>query len=179
MNQFIDKKMSTQDFKNKNTIAYDISLRSKLGQLHDMLGVEITDVAVGAMEYGSKFSPETKDILKTLSSVTSDLSVVLMEAKGSKKELSPSEKEDFDNVKSLIEYLGNLQFKLNKIIQKVSEFNTVAQEMKDLGMDCAEYTMTAEKQFKTVRARINDLDYLSADPSIAHTFKKEEIEENN
>lgn len=165
--------MSTDDFKSENRIAYDKYLRSKLGELHDMLGVEITDVAVGAVNYGMKFNPEAKDILKTLSSITSDFSVLLVSAKGENKELTEKEQQDFNNIKKLTDYLGNIQFKLNKIIQKSEEFKKLARELEELGVGCAEYIMEAQEEFRNVRAEINDLSYLSVNPSVAYQYEEQ------
>jgi hypothetical protein len=162
---------STNDYKKQNTIAYDKHLREKLKTLHDMLGIEITDVAVGAMDYGLKFNPQAKEILKTLSSITSDFSVVLLNAKGNKSKLSEEEQLDYDNIKSLTAYLGNLQYKLNKIIQKAEEFNKLTVELRDMGMSCAEYIMEAQEQFRMVRANINDLAFMSADPDVAYEYR--------
>lgn len=169
--------MSIKAFKNKNAIAYDESLRDKLKQLHNMLGAEITDVAAGAFDYGQNFNPEAKQVLKTLSSIASDLSVVLLNAR-KKKTLSKEEQRDFDNVKNLTESLGNLQFKLNKIIQKAEEFKKIAQDLREMGMDCSNYIMDTQEQFRMVRANINDFSYMSVDPEIAYQYKEELAKED-
>lgn len=165
--------MSIKKFKEENTIAYDKQLREKLRALHDSLGEEVTDVATAAMDYGGKFSPEAKITLKLMSELASDLSVALINAKSDKEKLSPEEQQDYENISALAENLGNLQFKLNRIIQKSEEFKKVAQELQEEGMNLAENIMDAQESFRMVRANINDLAFLSADPNVAYKYRDE------
>lgn len=162
-------KQDIKKIKEENGIAYDATLREQLKYLHQILGTDITDVAVSAMEYGIKFQPRGKMVLKVMSKLASDLSVALLEAKGERK-LSEEEKGHFEAVKHLVSTLGNLQFDLKKIIKKVDEVNKLVESLSKMGMKFAESIMDAQDEFKEVRANINALSWLSNNPEIAYLF---------
>ena len=170
--------MHVKDYKQKNTIAYDTYLRERLETLHHLLGTNITDVASGAMEYAYKFNPEAKEVLKTMSRLTSDLSVDLMNAKSDKKILTKEEQEDFDHIKEVVEYLGNMQFKLNKIIQKSKELQNISVELNDLGISFTNDILDAQEKFRSIRADINDFGIMSEDQKTASSFEKQLKDEN-
>lgn len=160
--------MNIQDFKTKNTIAYDMFVRDRLETLHRLLGEDVTDVADGAMEYGYKFIPESKNVLKEVSKLTSDLSLSLMNAKHDKKALTSEEEQDYKEMKDLIDDLGNMQFKLNKVIQKIETLKKDASELVTLSTSFAQDIINAQEKFRNIRIDINDYGFLSSDPKIAH-----------
>ncbi|MBN2016073.1 hypothetical protein JW766_04540 [Candidatus Dojkabacteria bacterium] len=166
-----------KNLKDLNTIAYDRNLRDQLARLHEMLGVEITDVASGAMEYTTKFRPSAENTLKVMSKLASDLSVALIEAKGNKKVLSEEEREDYKAIEGVAETLGNLQYKLNKLIKSVKKFNENTEELQELGFRLAQDIMDAQDQFRNVRANMNALGHMSENPHLASLFESQNGEE--
>lgn len=161
------------DLKSVNSIAYDASLREQLEELHKMLGLEITDVATGAMEFGIKFNGDGERVLKFLSKMASQLSIALIEAKKQKVELTVEEKEDFERIKSLTAVLGNVQDKLNRVLKTSKEILFKNEEIGKQGMDLAEYIMDAQEQFRNVRASINAFGFLSNNPELAKLFDEQ------
>jgi len=156
-----------QKFKKKNTIAYDADLRKQLKHIHDLLGEDVTDVASQAMEYGFKFQPEAKSLLKAISKLTSDLSITILDAKSDKKKLNKEEQEDFDRVKGMTDVLGNLQYKMNEVIKDVGVFNKATEELYESGLDLAEEIVTSQEQFRELRSDFNAIGFLSKDPNIS------------
>ena len=146
-----------QKFKKKNTIAYDADLRKQLKHIHDLLGEDVTDVASQAMEYGFKFQPEAKSLLKAISKLTSDLSITILDAKSDKKKLN----------KGMTDVLGNLQYKMNEVIKDVGVFNKATEELYESGLDLAEEIVTSQEQFRELRSDFNAIGFLSKDPNIS------------
>ncbi len=170
--------MSTQDFKNSNTIAYDKEVRLKIEKMHDLVCDEVLNVANGAMDYGRKFNPEAKDLLKIMAEFASELTVALMEARADKKVLTHEEQSDFDGVKSVVDTIGNLQYELNKLIQKTEAFQSMAIEVHQSGLSFAEKLMNVQDVFRMVRANINDYAFMSADPKKAYEYRDQLEKEN-
>ena len=159
-------------FKKENTIAYDKNLRSQLKTIHDMLGEDVTDIASRAMEYGIEFHPKSQGVLKAISKLTSDLSVAILEAKDDKKKLSKVEQEDFEQVKTLTNLLGNLQFKINEVIKNIDKFNRVAEKLYEAGVSLAQDIMDSQEKFRMLRADFNAIGFLSDDPEISTLLDK-------
>lgn len=155
------------DLKQQNTIAYDMNLRERLKVLHQLLGEDITDIASAAMDYGIKFQPQAKDILKEVSELTSDLSVAVLEAKNDKQTLSAEEEEDARQLSEITNILGNLQFKLNKVIMAIDKFKALAEELNSVGVALAEEIVHAQEHFRDLRADFNALGFLSKNPKIS------------
>lgn len=162
----------TPDLKTVNTIAYDKPLRDYLKQLHDMLGEGVTDIASNAMEFAYKYRTDAADYLKFMSQLTSELSVALLEAKGDKK-LDEEEQRHFDGIKGLAETLGNLQLKINKIIQDLKKLDNLADLVSEEGASLANEVIEAQAQFRTVRSDINDLNVFSRNPRLANLFRQQ------
>jgi len=158
--------MNTDELKDANKIAYDKPLRERLKELSDFLSTDITDVASGASEYGLKFAPDAKNVIKEMSKLDADLTVALIEVRG-KGELNKEEKEDFELIKGLTESLGNLQFKINKIIKKSEHMNKLSQELVDDSLNAGLEVMNTQEQFRKVRKKINAIGILSNNPDIA------------
>jgi len=157
----------------QNAIAYNVPLRELLKKLHEMLGIEITDLANEALQHRIQFREDTTIVLKIMSRLASDLSILLIEAKQSKKILSKEEQYDFETVKSLTGTLGNLQFRLNNLIMMstMSEVSNI--QFSKASLEFAEEIMKAQQQFREVRANINSLGFLSHNPELARVFDGE------
>lgn len=162
----------TPDLKTINTIAYDKPLRDYLKQLHDMLGEGVTDIASNAMEFAYKYRTDASDYLKLMSQLTSELSIVLIQAKGDKK-LDEEEQRHFDAIKGLAETLGNLQFKINKIIEDLRKLDKLADKVSEEGAELANSVIDAQAEFRAVRSDINDLNVFSRNPRLANLFREQ------
>lgn len=154
----------------QNVIAYNRPLRDQLKMVHEMLGIEITDVANEAIEFQDKFRTDAVNMLHVMSKLAADLSILLIEAKATKRRLSAGEQNDFDAIKSLTGTLGNLQFKLNNLINMSKESKRLSIEISKASLEFAENIMQAQQQFREVRAGINSLGFLSNNPDLAHMF---------
>lgn len=161
------------DFNNINAIAYDGDLRDQLKVLHEMLGTDITDIMSEAYQFGVKFTPNAEKILKYMSGMASKLTVALMKAKKNKGTLTPEEQADFDKISSLTTVLGNLQDRLNTVINKVKDVNKLNAELTEDGSKLGEEIMDSQEQFRAIRAGINAYGFLSKDPELAYLFENE------
>jgi regulator of replication initiation timing len=156
-----------------NSIAYNGNLREQLKTLHEMLGLEVTDVASGAMEFGYKFRGDAEKVIKYLSKMASQLSIALQEARRGEKTLTSQEQEDYEKIKALTAVLGNLQDKLNRVIKSTDKINLQNEKLREQGVDLAEHIMQAQDSFRSVRAGINAYGFMSQDPLLAKLFEEE------
>lgn len=160
-----------------NSIAYNGNLRDQLRVLHEMLGVEVTDVATGAMEYGGKFTTDAENLLKYFSKVASNLSLALVSTKEKKGKLTAEEQKDYENISSLVAVIGNVQDKLNRVIKTSKKATEVNNQLSEEGMSLAEYIMDAQQQFRNVRSSINAYGFLSNNPELARLFAEQNDKE--
>jgi hypothetical protein len=167
------------DFNSINSIAYSGNLREQLATLHEMLGVEVTDIASNASQYGIKFSSDAEKVLTYMSTVASKLTLALMEAKQSKQTLTPEEQVDYDKVKGLTAIVGNLQDKLNRLIKTMQEVNELNLKINEQGMELGNYIMDAQEEFRNVRSRINAYGFFSANPELSYLFDEQSSDKNN
>ncbi len=165
--------MNDSHLSDVNSIAYNGNLREQLKTLHEMLGLEVTDVASGAMEFGYKFRGDAEKVMKYLSRMTSQLSIALQEARRGEKALTSQEQEDYEKIKALTAVLGNLQDKLNRVIKSTDEINLQNEKLREQGVDLAEHIMQAQDSFRSVRAGINAYGFMSQDPLLAKLFEEE------
>lgn len=166
----------SEDLQKQNAIAYNKPLREQLQIVDEMLGVEVTDIANDAIQYSIKFQINAEKVLKTMSKLAADLSILLIKAKESKKALNKDEVEDFEAIKSLTGTLGNLQFKLSRLINKTKASNEINTGISQDGLAFAESIMEAQQQFRKVRASINAFGFMSQDPDVAHLFDAQDDE---
>jgi len=162
-----------ENLQKQNVIAYNRPLRDQLKMVHEMLGIEITDVANEAIEFRDKFRVDAEKMLRIMSKLAADLSILLIEAKATKRRLGSSEQNDFDAIKSLTGTLGNLQFKLNNLIHMSMESKKLSIDISKASLEFAENIMQAQQQFREVRAGINSLGFLSNNPELAYMFDNE------
>lgn len=157
----------------KDSIAYNPIVRQQLENLHDMLGVEITDIP-DALITGEPGSIERgQNILKELSKLTSDLSVALLEIKGQKDQLNPQENTNYESIKGLVGTLGNLQYELNDILKFKASGNDDP-KLAEMAMDLEQDIISVQEEFRKVRSNINDLGFLSYDPNISFEYNKKD-----
>lgn len=158
--------MNVNDLIKQNGIAYNRSVRKQLKKIHDSLSMDVTDVAANASQYAIKFTPHAQETLKEVSKLSSDLTVALLNAKGDKT-LTKKEREDYKSIKQLIDILGNVQFKMNGIIQKSKKMNQIADELVDDSYELSKEIMNAQDKFRAVRKKINAYGAFSNNPRIA------------
>jgi dimeric dUTPase (all-alpha-NTP-PPase superfamily) len=120
------------------------------------------------------FHTKAKDILKHLSELTSKMSVLLIEAKESKKKLSNEEKKDYLMIAKLTETLGNLQYKLNQLIKNMNVSDDEKEVFTTETLAMMDSITDAQEQFRKVRVEINDFGIMSNNPDIATAFDYEE-----
>lgn len=156
----------------QNSIAYNRKLRGQLKKLHEMLGEEITDLASGDLGNASTYFNEAQRVLKELSGLTAQLSVILLEAKQSKEELSDEEKYDYSMIHDLTNALGNLQFELNRLIKHMEP--TDKEQYTKESLKVMERITQVQEQFRAVRSHINDFGSMSNNPEIAQIFAEHE-----
>ena len=77
-----------------------------------------------------------------------------------------------NNIKNIIDFLGNSQFKLNKSLIIMSKYQKLSQEIDDSSFDLSKKIIDTQEIFRRVRGRINNLGFLSEDPSMASLFRK-------
>lgn len=150
-----------------NQISSNPTLRQQLQSLHEMLGSEITDVATDALRFGSHFSQEAEQVLRTMSEVTAKLTVALLEVKNFKQNLSTEEQADYDKIKSLVLVLGNFQDKINRLIKLSKQINKLNTQLKSSALDLTEDILITQQKFREVRSQINDYGFLSKNPNLA------------
>lgn len=168
-----------QNLNDMNAIAFDGSLRDKLKTLHDMLGDEVTDVATNAYEFGIRFNSDSEKILKYMSSIASKLTLALMKARKSKENLSPEEQEDFDKIVYLTTVLGNLQDRLNTVINLSKQINDLNFQINEASIKLADEIMDSQEKFREVRANIDAYGFLSTNPELARLFEDSRQQEIN
>lgn len=156
-----------------NSIAYNANLRDQLKRLHDMLGVEVTDMASGAMDYGVKFAADGDALLKYMSNLASELSIALISIRKKLTVLSYEEQQDYEKIKSLTAVIGNLQDKLNRVLKLVKSANDLNQQIHTQGVELADQIMEAQDEFSKVRASINAYGFLSDNPELAQLFNQQ------
>ena len=153
--------------KGDNAIATNGNLREQLETLHEMLGLEVTEVAANALQFGSRFSAGADKVLTCLGNISSDLTIALMEARKSKKNLSDDEQKDYDEVRSLNIVIGNLQGRLNRIVRAARQVNELNLQMKQDGIGLDEEIMASQQKLREVRSGLNAIGFLSANPNLA------------
>jgi hypothetical protein len=156
-----------------NQVSSNINLRQQLESLHEMLGSEITDFATDALRFGTHFSQEADQVLRTMSEVTAKLTVSLMEVKTFKYNLSQDEQADYDKIKSLVLVLGNFQDKINRIIKLSEQINKLNTQLKTSALDLTEDILITQQKFREVRSQINDYGFLSKNPRLALLLEKD------
>lgn len=167
--------LDTNQLIKQNAIAYNTKLRDQLKRLHEMLGDEITDLVSGTLGDKNSFFPKAKKIIKDLSELTAQLSLILIEAKKTKTKLTQEEERDYQMITELTDSLGNLQYQLNKLLknmhgtQDVEVFTTES-------LKVMEQITTIQEKFRSVRSQINDFGHLSNNPEIAVMFKNESVD---
>ena len=77
-----------------------------------------------------------------------------------------------NNIKNIIDFLGNSQFKLNKSLIIMSKYQKLSQEIDDSSFDLSKKIIDTQEIFRRVRGRINNLGFLSEAPSMASLFRK-------
>ncbi len=161
-----------------NSIAYNGPLREQLKALHELVGLEVTDIASNALQSGIKFSEEADRALLSMSNITSKLTLALLNAKSSKKNLTHDEEQDVERVKSLTVALGNLQDKVNRVIKYSKQVNELNVKMKEAAIALTEETMVTQQKFREVRSAFNDYGLLSDNPDLAFFLGAEERKED-
>lgn len=159
-----------KDFQEINQVAYNSKIRYKLKDIHQLLGGEITDVASAGMQVGRSIIEKAEELREQISSLTSELTVALIELRGNEADFNKEEVEDFRNIKRITDQLGNLQFSLNHLIKKIKTYNEAADEVQEVGMDLGEQIMDSQELFRKVRADMNAFGLLSKDPETAVVF---------
>lgn len=163
------------NLKNINTIAYDKTLREKLEELHNSLGEGITDVAAQATQFITKYKEDAVKQLKFMSKLTADLSVTLIQARGN-KELNAEEQNQFEDIKKLADALGNLQFRINRLIMDITKMENLSEQISEEGTVLLEALIEVQDKLRTIRADINDLGFFSNNPTLANLFDKQNAE---
>lgn len=155
--------------KKENTIAYDNKLRDYLEDLNSTLDIGITDLSSQTVTLIIKFKEDAVKQLKFMSKLTADLSVALIKAKG-EKDLKQEEQEQFDTIKHLADSLGNLQFKINRLIMDMTKMEELGEKISSESEAILESTMELQTKLMNIRVEINDFGFLSHDPAIARLF---------
>lgn len=166
------------NLKNINTIAYDKTLREKLEELHNSLGEGITDVAAQATQFITKYKEDAVKQLKFMSKLTADLSVALIQARGD-KELNTEEQNQFEDIKKLADALGNLQFRINRLIMDITKMENLSEQISEEGTVLLEALIEVQDKLRTIRADINDLGFFSNNPTLANLFDKQNADVSN
>lgn len=166
------------NLKNINTIAYDKTLREQLEELHNSLGEGITDVAAQATQFITKYKEDAVKQLKFMSKLTADLSVALIQARGD-KELNAEEQNEFEAIEKLADALGNLQFRINRLIMDITKMENLSEQISDEGTVLLEAIIEAQTSMMATRADINDLGFFSNNPELAHLFDKQNVNQSN
>ena len=166
------------NLKNINTIAYDKTLREKVEELHNSLGEGITDVAAQATQFITKYKEDAVKQLKFMSKLTADLSVALIQARGN-KELNAEEQGQFEAIEKLADALGNLQFRINRLIMDITKMEKLSEQISDEGAVLLEAVMDVQTKMRTIRANINALGFFSNNPEMAHLFDKQNEDKSN
>jgi hypothetical protein len=167
---------SAPDLSGVNGIAYNDDLRAQLKQLHEMLGVELTDAATSAMEFGYKFKGNAEKVLRFMSKMAAQFSIALINTRKSLPQMSAEEQRDYESMKLLTVAIGNLQDKLNRLIKSTEEVNRLNEKIQDSGLGLAEEIMYTQEQFRKVRSEINDYGFLSKNPELANIFAEQQQE---
>ena len=165
-------------FNDINAIAYNGNLRDQLQVLHEMLGVEVTDIASDATKFGLKYSSDAEEVLLYMSRMASKLTLALSDARKSKEQLTQEEQEDYDRIKSLTDVIGNLQDKLNRVIKFSKQINDLNSQMSEYSMKLGEEIMNAQAKFREVRSGINAYGFLSDNPELARLFEEQRRQED-
>ena len=165
------KKTTLKDYESVNKISYNKNLRQKLEEAHKFLGLEVTDVIDASTGDREDFIRSAQNVLKMMSKFASDLSVALFEA--GKGHLNWKEAVEADKVGKIAEMLGNLQFELNKVIKYAEEQGAETAKIIEMISDFGSSVMKAQEEFRSVRASMNALGYLSDNPRLAYLFKGE------
>ncbi len=160
------------NLKDANTIAYDKTLRENLEELHNNLGEGITDIAASAVQLTAKYKENAVKQLKFMSKLTADLSVALIKARGD-KDLNPEEQEQFEDIGKLANALGNLQFRINRIIINITKMEQLGEQISDGGGVLLDAIMEVQSRMLAIRANINDLGFFSKNPRMALLFDKQ------
>ena len=161
-----------EPLKNVNAIAYDKTLREYLGELQSVLDQGITDVSAQAVQLSVKYKEDAIKQLKFMSKLTADLSVALIKAKGD-KELNVQEQEQFDTIKKLADALGNLQFRINRLIMDMTNIEKLSDQISHEGEVLLDSVTDVESTMTHIRAAMNDLGFFSQNPEMAALFDKQ------
>jgi len=212
-------------------VVEEAELISSLRNLVTLISEQIVSSSYSVSGNIDKWLQEGEGLRAELSSLTSNLTIALMNAKGEKKDLANEEEASFrgvqlltnelgnfllsftrlinlvegskthlmsiielsnplmdritvfintfslkkngkDSIKKLVEFLGNSQYKLNKSLIEMEKYQKNAQQIDERAFDLSTKILDAQQVFREVRASINDLGFLSDDPSMASLFSK-------
>lgn len=160
------------NLKQINTIAYDKELRDLLKQAHDTLGESVTDIANKSMQSTMTLVDDARTELSRLSQMASELSIALINAKGDKR-LDLDEQTHFDQVKDFAGRLGNIQFRINRIIRTFDERAKLDGEINTLSLSLAQEIMDTNDVIHSLRASMNALGLYSNDKDLARIADEE------
>lgn len=163
---------SDSSLKSLNTIAYDKTLREYMSDLHSVLDIGVTDISAQAITLSIKYKADAVKQLKFMSKLTADLSVSLIKAKGD-KELNAEEQKQFDIIKELADTLGNLQFKINRLIMDMAKMESLGEQISKEGEALLDSIMIAQNSLIHIRGNISDLGFLSQNHKIAVLFSEQ------
>lgn len=138
-----------------------------------MLGNEMTDISNGAMEVSNRASDQGEQLLKYMSKLTSQLSIVLINARNADTNLTEEERQDYERIKSLTNVIGNLQDKLNRVVKLLKTIREASTEIGEEGMELAQLIMNAQQEFRYVRSGLNAYGFLSEDPKMANLYESQ------
>ncbi len=79
-------------------------------------------------------------------------------------------KNNDQNLKNLVTFLGNLNFNINKTLILIQEYKKESQKTNKQSFELTKGIMELQSKFRIVRANINDLSFISKDPEIAYKF---------
>jgi endonuclease III len=161
---------TNKSLKTTNVIAYDKKVREVMKKAHDMLGDDLTTFYQQAYERGLELKNDALQTLKKFSNVTADLSIVLIEAKDSKKKLSKAEDELFNRGKALTKVLGSIQTKINFIIKQMNIINNSAERIANTSDRLVNMIMKAQDLSRGLRTDMNAYGAYSKSSDIARLF---------
>ncbi len=137
-----------------------------------MLDLGVTDIAASAIRCAVKYKADAVEELKFMSKLTADLSVALINASG-EKELNAEEQEQFLSIKKLTDSLGNLQFRINRLIIAITKMEKLGEQIASGGQVLLDAIMETQTNLIAIRADINDLGHFSKNSQLSSLFAKQ------
>lgn len=131
-----------------------------------------------ATQFITKYKEDAVKQLKFMSKLTADLSVTLIQARGN-KELNAEEQNQFEDIKKLADALGNLQFRINRLIMDITKMENLSEQISEEGTVLLEALIEVQDKLRTIRADINDLGFFSNNPTLANLFDKQNADVSN